>query len=118
METEEQSPSIILRLPDLARETVLQFVQAAEQMRHARVVVLDLAAPEPPDSTTLGVIVGVLARLRDRGSDMCVVIGSAELRRTWGATGLARVWRIYETFETALQRSIPATSPGRSGPTL
>lgn len=118
METEQQSASLVLRLPELARHTVLQFVQTAEQMRQARVVVLDLAASEPPDATTLGVIIGVLTRLRDRGSDMRVVIGSADLRRTWEATGLARVCRIYETVEAALQGSIPAVLPGRPGPTV
>jgi anti-sigma B factor antagonist len=67
----------------------------------ATAIVVDLEQVDFIDSTGLGVLVGVLKRLRARGGTMSVVCRQEGLLRVFRITGLDKVFAIHDTVADA-----------------
>jgi anti-sigma B factor antagonist len=67
----------------------------------ARQLVVDLEDVEFIDSTGLGVLVGVLKRIRARGGGMSLVCSHDGLLRVFKITGLEKVFPIYASVGEA-----------------
>jgi len=67
----------------------------------AAAVIVDLADATFVDSTTLGVLLGAVKRLRPRGGKVSVVCDSPHIRRIFEITLLDRVFGLHETLEEA-----------------
>ncbi len=68
-------------------------------------VVLDLRGVGFVDSTGLGVIVGLLKRLRTADGDLRLVIDEPRVRRVFEITDLTRVFRLFATVDEAVECS-------------
>jgi len=67
-----------------------------------RRLVVDLSRTTFIDSTTLGVLVGGVKRLRPLGGALALVCSDANILKTFEITGLDRVFPIYRTRAEAL----------------
>jgi anti-sigma B factor antagonist len=67
----------------------------------ARRIVVDLTTATFIDSTTLGVLLGALKRLRPTGGELSVVCADPNIRRIFQITLLDRVFSIFDTREAA-----------------
>jgi anti-sigma B factor antagonist len=79
----------------------------------AREVVVDFSNTTFIDSTTLGVLVGGVKRLRTNEGQLSLVCSDRNITKIFEITGLDRVFTIYPTREEALaqlQSSGPAPS--------
>ena len=65
-------------------------------------VVVDLSKATFIDSTTLGVLVGGVKRLRPSGGSMAIVCSDQNIQKIFEITGLDRVFPIHESREEAL----------------
>jgi anti-sigma B factor antagonist len=65
-------------------------------------VVVDLTKTTFLDSSGLGVLVGALQRLRDRGGALSIVNVDAAISRTFSITGLDQILAIRETLDDAI----------------
>ena len=65
-------------------------------------VVVDLSKATFIDSTTLGVLVGGVKRLRPSGGSLAIVCSDQNIQKIFEITGLDRVFPIHETREAAL----------------
>jgi anti-sigma B factor antagonist len=74
----------------------------------ARTVVVDLDETTFIDSTTLGVLLGGVKRLRPSGGTLLLVVTDRNIRKIFEITLLDRVFSIFETRAEALAR---ATDP-------
>jgi anti-sigma B factor antagonist len=70
-------------------------------------VVVDLTDTTFIDSTTLGVLVGGVKRLRPSGGQLSLVCSDRNITKIFEITGLNKVFPIYETRDEALD------SPGQ-----
>jgi anti-sigma B factor antagonist len=70
-------------------------------------IVVNLEEVEFIDSTGLGVLVGVLKRIRGRGGSLSLVCQQEGLLRVFAITGLEKVFAIYATVDEAT-RPTPA----------
>ncbi len=68
-------------------------------------IVVDLDDVEFIDSTGLGVLVGVLKRVRSRGGSLGLVCSREGLLRVFTITGLEKVFAIYPSVDEATQPS-------------
>jgi anti-sigma B factor antagonist len=68
----------------------------------ARTVVLDMTKTTFIDSTTLGVLVGGVKRLRELGGELSLVCRDHNIIKIFEITGLDRVFSIHEERESAL----------------
>lgn len=75
-----------------AREAILRHIEAG-----ARRVVVNLDGVEYIDSAGLGVLVGMLARCRERGGDLVVVCSAPRIRRVFDITKLGQILAIHDT---------------------
>ena len=66
-------------------------------------IVVNLEGVDFIDSTGLGVLVGVLKRIRARGGSLSLVCDREGLLRVFTITGLERVFAIYATVDEATQ---------------
>jgi len=82
--------------PDLKAE----LVRLAD--RGAKRIVVDLTSTTFIDSTTLGVLLGGLKRLRTVGGELVLVCVDRNIRKIFEITLLDRVFPIFETREDAL----------------
>jgi anti-sigma B factor antagonist len=73
----------------------------------ARHVVVDFTETTFIDSTTLGVLVGGVKRLRPAGGQLSLVCSDRNITKIFEITGLNKVFPIHETRDEALD------SPGR-----
>jgi anti-sigma B factor antagonist len=78
-----------------------RMVQLIEQGRTRLVV--DLSEATFIDSTTLGVLVGGVKRLRPAGGSMALVCTDPSIAKIFEITGLDRVFPIHSTREEALE---------------
>jgi anti-sigma B factor antagonist len=83
-----------------------ELVRAADA--GARRVVVDLTETSFIDSTTLGVLVGGLRRLRPVGGELVLVITDRKIRKIFEITGLDRVFPIVEDAAEALESPVGA----------
>jgi len=65
-------------------------------------IVVDLSDATFIDSTTLGVLVGGVKRLRPGGGSLALVCSDQNITKIFEITGLDRVFPIYETRDEAL----------------
>jgi anti-sigma B factor antagonist len=74
----------------------------------ARHVVVDFSETTFIDSTTLGVLVGGVKRLRPAGGRLAIVCTDRNITKIFEITGLDKVFPIYESREEALAGSSEA----------
>jgi anti-sigma B factor antagonist len=70
----------------------------------AKDVVVDFSNTTFIDSTTLGVLVGGVKRLREKGGRLSIVCSDRNITKIFEITGLDRVFTIYPTRAEALER--------------
>ncbi len=80
------------------RSTILDQLSAPEVSQ----LVIDLSRVSFLDSSALGVLVGTLKRMRERGGRLDIVLPSSHARRVFEITALDRVLSLHETLEDAL----------------
>jgi anti-sigma B factor antagonist len=68
----------------------------------ATIVVLDLSETTLVDSTTLGVLLGALKRLRERDGQIRLIVPRSEIRRVFEITTLDRIFPLFETRAQAI----------------
>lgn len=66
-------------------------------------IIVDLQGVEFLDSTGLGVLVGGLKRVRQKGGSLQLVCPHERLVRIFEITGLTRVFSIHDTVDEALR---------------
>jgi anti-sigma B factor antagonist len=76
----------------------------------ARKVVVDFSNPTFIDSTTLGVLVGGIKRLRTNDGELSLVCSDRNITKIFEITGLDRVFSIYETRNEAVANLEPQPS--------
>ena len=77
----------------------------------AKYVVVDLSDTTFIDSTTLGVLVGGIKRLRPNGGQLALVCSDRNITKIFEITGLDKVFPIYGTRVEALEKvGEPASS--------
>jgi anti-sigma B factor antagonist len=84
--------------PEFKRE-LLQVIDAG-----AALVIVDLSDVTFIDSTTLGVLMGALNRLRQRDADLSLVCRDQNIIRIFEITGLDRTFAIYPTRVEAVEQ--------------
>ena len=67
-------------------------------------VIVDFTGTTFIDSTTLGVLVGGVKRLREKGGRLSIVCSDRNITKIFEITGLDRVFTIYPTRAEALER--------------
>jgi anti-sigma B factor antagonist len=67
-------------------------------------VIVDFTQTTFIDSTTLGVLVGGVKRLREKGGRLSIVCSDRNITKIFEITGLDRVFTIYPTRAEALER--------------
>src|SRR5262245_25767676 len=77
-------------------------------------VVVDMTETTFIDSTTLGVLVGGLRRLRPSGGELLLVITDRKIRKIFEITGLDRVFPILESQSKALESPVGAAGLDRA----
>ena len=68
----------------------------------ANIVVVDLSATTLIDSTSLGVLLGGMKRLRQQDGQIRLVVPRPEVRRVFEITMLDRIFPLHDTQEEAL----------------
>lgn len=81
----------------LLKEQLLAAVEAG-----AKTIVVDLSAVTFLDSTTLGILVSALRRLRPVGGRLLIAGADTSVRSLFELTGLDRVFTLYPTCDEAL----------------
>jgi len=79
------------------KERMVELIDAGK--KH---IVVDLSTATFIDSTTLGVLVGGVKRLRPTGGALALVCSDQNITKIFEITGLDRVFAIYATREEAL----------------
>ena len=77
-------------------------------------IVVDLTGATFVDSTTLGVLLGAVKRLRLIGGELVIVCSDLNIRRILSITLLDRAFTIYDTLDDAL--AAPAAVPIETPP--
>ena len=70
-------------------------------------IVVDLSGATFVDSTTLGVLLGAVKRLRLIGGELVIVCADLNIRRILSITLLDRAFTIYDTLDDALAGPAP-----------
>jgi anti-sigma B factor antagonist len=68
-------------------------------------LVVDLGGTDYMDSTGLGMLVGLLKRLKEHGGDVVIAAAQPRVKRLFDITGLAQVFRIYDDVSAALKEA-------------
>ncbi len=79
------------------KERMVELIEAGKKQ-----IVVDLSKATFIDSTTLGVLVGGVKRLRPSGGSMALVCSDQNIQKIFEITGLDRVFPIHESREEAL----------------
>ena len=77
----------------------------------AKDVVVDFTDTTFIDSTTLGVLVGGVKRLRPNGGTLTIVCSDRNITKIFEITGLDRVFTIYPTRAQAVEQIAAASGP-------
>jgi anti-sigma B factor antagonist len=91
--------------PELKRELLEAIGNGAKH------VVVDFTNTTFIDSTTLGVLVGAVKRLRPNGGRLSIVCSDRNITKIFEITGLERVFAIYPTRAEALEQLDISESP-------
>ena len=84
------------------KERLVQVIEDGKKQ-----VVVDLAKATFIDSTTLGVLVGGVKRLRPAGGSLALVCTDQNIQKIFEITGLDRVFPIHDSREDALSALAP-----------
>jgi anti-sigma B factor antagonist len=76
-------------------------------------LVLDLSEATFIDSTTLGILVSGMKRLRPRGGMLAVLCPDPTMARIFDITGLNRMFSVHETLDAALA-ALESATPAQS----
>jgi anti-sigma B factor antagonist len=76
-------------------------------------LVLDLSEATFIDSTTLGILVSGMKRLRPRGGMLAVLCPDPTMARIFDITGLNRMFSVHDTLEGALA-ALKSATPAQS----
>ena len=87
---------------DVQSAPALQAAIGALLDKGAHHLVIDLTEATFIDSTTLGLLLGAVKRLRPRGGSVSVVCAAQHIRRTFEMTLLDRIFPLFADRETAL----------------
>jgi anti-sigma B factor antagonist len=79
--------------------------------KSAKNVVVDFTDTTFIDSTTLGVLVGGVKRLRGQDGQLSLVCSDRNITKIFEITGLDRVFQIYPTRDEALAKAGASTPP-------
>jgi anti-sigma B factor antagonist len=82
----------------LLREALVAAVASGQP-----VIVVDMSGTEFCDSTALNVLVRALGKADQAGAELRLVMGGSGVRRVLTVTGVAGMFRIYETLGQALE---------------
>src|SRR5436305_4430496 len=77
----------------------------------ARQVIVDFTNTTFIDSTTLGVLVGGIKRLRTNDGELSLVCNDRNITKIFEITGLDRVFTIYPTRDEALEQIGSSSQP-------
>jgi anti-sigma B factor antagonist len=105
---EDESPAPSTRLLIVHGDADLySAAELRERMRSAidggaSTVVVDLSDAAVVDSTSLGVLLRAMKRLREQDGQIRLVVPRAEVRRVFEITMLDRIFPLHETQEEAL----------------
>lgn len=80
------------------KERMVQLIESGKKQ-----VIVDLSKATFIDSTTLGVLVGGVKRLRPAGGSLALVCTDQNICKIFEITGLDRVFPIHDTREQALE---------------
>ena len=86
------------------KERMVQLIESGKKQ-----VIVDLSKATFIDSTTLGVLVGGVKRLRPAGGSLALVCTDQNICKIFEITGLDRVFPIHDTREQALE-SVSSTA--------
>ena len=90
------------------KERMVQLIESGKKQ-----IVVDLSKATFIDSTTLGVLVGGVKRLRPSGGSLALVCTDQNISKIFEITGLDRVFPIHGSREEALQ----SVAAGEGAPT-
>ncbi len=79
--------------------------------KQAKQVIVDFSDTTFIDSTTLGVLVGGVKRLRTNDGQLSLVCSDRNITKIFEITGLDRVFTIYPTREEAVSKLASSTQP-------
>jgi anti-anti-sigma factor len=88
---------------DISNAGLLREALRVTTMSGQRVIVVDMSGTEFCDSTGLNVLIRALDQAGDVGSELRLVLGGTALRRVLAVTGVAAMFRVYETLGQALE---------------
>jgi anti-sigma B factor antagonist len=88
---------------DLSNAGLLREALASATASGQLVIVVDMSGTEFCDSTGLNVLVRALGQAEQAGAELRLVMGGTGLRRVLTVTGVASLFRIYETLGQALE---------------
>ena len=109
---EEESPQPAVRVLAVHGDADLHSApELRERLRGAidegaTTLVVDLSATTLIDSTSLGVLLGGMKRLREQDGQVRVVVPRPEVRRVFEITMLDRIFSLHDTREEALAESL------------
>ena len=89
------------------KERMVELIESGKKQ-----IVVDLSKATFIDSTTLGVLVGGVKRLRPTGGSLSLVCTDQNITKIFEITGLDRVFPIYKSRDEALQNSGSAQPGG------
>jgi anti-sigma B factor antagonist len=76
-------------------------------------LILDLSEATFIDSTTLGILVSGMKRLRPRGGMLAVLCPDPTMARIFDITGLNRMFSVHDTLDAAMA-ALESTAPAQS----
>ncbi len=105
---DEARPAASVRVLTLFGDVDLHSAPELREALHGAVddgvttVVVDLSGTTIIDSTSLGVLLGAMKRLREADGEIRLVVPRPELRRVFEITMLDRIFALHETQHEAL----------------
>jgi anti-sigma B factor antagonist len=104
--TVEVAGEVDLSTAPALKEALLQTIEGG-----ARRVLVDLSHATFIDSTTLGVLMGAVKRLRPAGGELAIACNDPNIRKIFEITLLDRIFEIYATPEEALKHLAAGNDP-------
>lgn len=115
--SEREGWTVLVVVGELDVATAPRLRQEAQRLAHdgAPSVVLDLSAVEFLDSTGLGVIVGILKRIRTHGGELRLAGAPEQVRRVFEITRIDDILPMYPDVDAAVAAGRPVPGPGGEG---
>jgi len=99
---------------DLATAPELKQALAEVTSKGAHGILVDLSSATFIDSTTLGVLMGAVKRLRPEGGELAIACHDPNIRKIFEITLLDRVFNIFDTAEAGVEHLQALGSPAAS----